>query len=180
MEIYTENLVLRDFRHEDLPEYQKLRDEPKFQRFYSEEDSSKDKSAQLLQQFIDQAEANPRTKFQLAICSRQNELMGSCGIRLESAGNYSIGCELGRRWHGSGAAREAGMAIIDFGFRELHVARIYAETISENKAATRLCEALGMKLEEERGNDKLFKGQSWTTVVYSILQDEWLPSNPMT
>jgi len=167
------NLVLRDFRASDVGEYQKVRDDSKFQRFYSEEDSSLEKSGQLIRAFIDQSHDTPRTKFQFAITLDSGTLIGSCGIRLEGSGTASIGCEVGRHWHGSGAAREAGLAIIEFGFRDLGVTSIYAETISENIAAIRLCRTLGMRQTHVRDNDRSFKGRTWSTAVLELSRSVW-------
>jgi len=166
-------VLLRDFRWDDLSQYQSLRSEPKFQRFYSEEDSAPDKAEELLGMFISQSGEVPRTKYQLAVVSDSGDLMGSCGIRIESPGHASIGCELGRRWHGTGAARYAADALLEFGFLELSVQRIFAETISENKAAIRLCKTVGMRVESERVNDRNFKGREWTTTVLAIRRDDW-------
>jgi [ribosomal protein S5]-alanine N-acetyltransferase len=171
--ISTPTLLLRDFTPADLSAYKDLRNDEKFQRFYSEENASSEKSEFLLNLFIQQASELPRNKFQLAIVSPTGELMGSCGLRLEEAGNASIGCELGRRWHGTGAARQAAQAMIDFGFLELNVQRIYAKTIADNKAAIKLCKSLGMHIEAEHINEHFFKGKSWNTVVLSVLKKEW-------
>ncbi|MFC7421754.1 GNAT family N-acetyltransferase [Iodobacter arcticus] len=172
--ISTPMLLLRDFTSADLNAYKNLRNDEKFQRFYSEEDSLPEKSEFLLNLFIQQAKEQPRSKFQLAIVSHSGELMGSCGIRLEEHGNNaSIGCELGRYWHGTGAAKQAAQAIIDFGFRQLNVQRIYAETIANNKAAIRLCVSLDMHIEAERVSDQFFKGKSWNTVVLVINRKSW-------
>lgn len=174
--IPSNGILLRDFGWDDLPQYQYLRDDPKFQRFYSEADSAPEKTKELLAMFISQSEEIPRKKYQLAVVSSSGELMGSCGIRIQSPGNASIGCELGRRWHGTGAARCAADALLEFGFLELAVERIFAETISENKAAIRLCKTVGMIVESERLNDRNFKGREWTTTVLAIKRDEWQAS----
>jgi [ribosomal protein S5]-alanine N-acetyltransferase len=171
--IPADGIRLRDFRWDDLSQYQSLRSDPKFQRFYSEEDSAPDKAKELLGMFISQIGEVPRTKYQLAVVSRSGDLMGSCGIRIESPGHASIGCELGRRWHGTGAARYAADALLEFGFLELAVQRIFAETISENKAAIRLCKTVGMRVESERVDDRNFKGRDWTTTVLAISREDW-------
>ncbi|WP_092439971.1 GNAT family N-acetyltransferase [Collimonas sp. OK607] len=80
---------------------------------------------------------------------------------------------LGRQWQGAAAAREAGNALIEFGFGELELHRIYAETISENKAAIKLCQAFRMRIESERPDDRFFKCRMWSTTVLAISQNEW-------
>jgi len=95
MHIQTKNLLLRDFSMQDLPLYTALRSHPDFQLYYDDDDVTPEKSAFLLQLFIKQSQGSPRQKFQLAICDKDGVVMGSCGIRLEAAGQASIGFELG-------------------------------------------------------------------------------------
>jgi [ribosomal protein S5]-alanine N-acetyltransferase len=171
--IELDNLILRDFRPADLIQYQRLRNDPKMHRFYSEDDSSEHRASQLLDMFIEQAASVPRTKFQFALES-EGELVGTCGIRLESSGEASIGCEVGRRWQGSGLARKAATAILEFGFSTLCVGQIYAETISDNRAAIRLCNVIGMTVMAERIGDRTFKGRTWNTTVLSMSRETWI------
>jgi RimJ/RimL family protein N-acetyltransferase len=178
--IITTNLVLRDFTASDLPVYQELRANTKVLRFSSETESTPETAAQLLQLFIEQSTAIPRTKFQLAITLKDGTLIGSCGVRMEMPGVASIGCEVGRRWHGSGVAREAGLAMLDFGFRELQLDKVYAETIPENLAAMRLCRTLGLHLTRELPANRTFKGRDWTTAVLELSRGEWLERQPRT
>lgn len=168
MRIETAHLLLRDFVEADIDQYEHLRSHPKFQRFYSEEDSAPTRALELLSLFIEQSRAVPRLKYQLAITLKSGELIGSCGVRIEEPGVASIGCELGREWQGSGFALEAGKAMIDFGFRQLGLQRIFAETLAENLAAVRLCRMLGMMPESERVNDSSFKARDWNTVIMAI------------
>lgn len=166
--LVTPNLILRDFTAQDLPAYRALRMDAKFQRFASEEESTDGKAAELLQLFIDQSRVRPRTKYQLAITLKDATLIGSCGVRTERPGAASFGIEVGRAWHGTGFAREAGAALLCFAFDVLPLREVYAETIPENLAAARLCRALGFALVEERPGTRTFKGRSWSTAVYAL------------
>jgi [ribosomal protein S5]-alanine N-acetyltransferase len=168
MKIKTPNFLLRDFHKNDLESYAHFRQDQKFQRFYDGHDCSPEKSAQLIDMFIEWSQEQPRTKFQLAIVENTGEVIGSFGIRMEAEGEASVGCELARLWQGSGAAREVGVAMLEFAFDTLKLRRIYAETISENKPAIRLCESLGLQRETEREQDQFFKGRHWNTLVLSL------------
>lgn len=170
MQIETPNFLLRDFELGDLESYALFRQDQKFQRFYDEQDCSPEKSAQLIEMFIAWSQEQPRTKFQLAIIADTGEVIGSFGIRIEAEGEASVGCELARLWQGSGAAREVGAAMLAFAFDTLKLRRIYAETISENKPAIKLCESLGLQRETEREQDCFFKGRYWNTLVLSLSQ----------
>lgn len=126
-----------------------IRSNPDFKQYYSEEDSTIEKSDYLLKLFISQANEKPRTCYQLAIENESGRLIGSCGIRIVSIGDKkgSFGSELAREYWGQGLSLMASQTIIDFGFKTLGLHRIYAETISENKAAVTLAKRLGMRVD---------------------------------
>lgn len=171
--IETENLVLRDFVKEDRDAYRALRNDQKFTRFYCEEDVSTDKSDALLELFINQSLEQERTGYQFALVTKSGDLIGSCGIRLEADQQASAGCELGREWQKKGYALEAGNAVLAFGFEQRGVHRIYAETISENRAAIRLCKILGMRHEALFLENRYFQGRWWNTSILAVLARDW-------
>jgi RimJ/RimL family protein N-acetyltransferase len=119
----------------------------------------------LLTLFIAENLAQPRSKYQFAIVTKGGDLIGSCGIRLEADQQASVGCELGREWQKKGYALEAGSAMLAFGFEQQGVHRIYAETISENKAAIRLCKILGMRHEALFLENRYFQNRWGSTCV---------------
>jgi len=164
----TKRLTLRNFTKDDLEFYINLRNDAKFKRFYSESDISQSKSKSLLNMFISDSNEQPRRRYQLAITIGNKELIGSCGVRIEEGKVASVGCELGRKYQTSGYAYEASLEIINFAFDELNISRIYAETVSENKPAIKLCEKLGMKVKSELTNEKYFKGRWWNTLILEM------------
>lgn len=176
MIIETKRLVLRDFKKTDLPDYLKLCADSDFQRFYPQEDATPEKVGQLLEMFIGWANEQPRTMFQLAIeVAATGTLVGSCGVRIASdeQKQATFGCEIARAQWGKGYALEASRAIVDFGFRKLNLHRIYAETISENRAAVALAEKLGMRIEGELRENAWFRDRWWNTVILGVLESEW-------
>ncbi|WP_395826477.1 GNAT family N-acetyltransferase [Collimonas sp.] len=80
------------------------------------EDASPVRSDELLDTLIGQSIYLPRTRFQCAITTKRGELIGACGIPPEARQQASIGCELGRKWLGSGYALEAANTVMHFGF----------------------------------------------------------------
>lgn len=165
----TDNLKLRDFTLADIPKYVEQCQDPKYQRFYDEQDSTAAKSVQLGQLFVEQATESPRTQFNLAIeCKQSGEYLGIAGLRLEPNSQASIGCGLLRSSQGKGISEEAMTAIIGYGFNVLGVKRAYAETLSRNRAAVRLCQKVGMSVESIRANDRFFKGRWWDTTILSM------------
>ena len=98
-------------------------------------------------------------------------------IRTESAEHRqgSIGCSLAIEHWSKGYAAEAMQAAIALGFETLNLHRIYAETISENKAAIALAQRIGMRIEGELKASQQFKDKWWNQTILGILKSEWHP-----
>jgi ribosomal-protein-alanine N-acetyltransferase len=180
--IRTNRLLLRDFRPVDLPAYAKLRAHPGSRRFSPEGDARPDRAGELLRLFIAWSEERPRLRYQLAVVLPPQEVIGSVGVRADPAseGQGSFGCELDPRRWGRGYAREAARAMIGYGFRELGLHRVYAETLEENAGAIRLAEGLGMRREGTLRENRRFGGRWWSTAVLSVLEYEWTDPPPST
>lgn len=178
--IETERLILRDVCEHDEAPYILQTQDTKYQRFYDEDDCSIEKANQLVEMFIKQSKEQPRTKYNLAITHKQSgQFMGVCGLRLEDHRQASIGCGLAREYQVSGYAQEAMQALIDYGFNQLQVHRIYAETIADNRAAILLCTKLGMRVEGTFVEHRYFKNQWWNTVILAMLQPDESLSNQL-
>lgn len=173
--IETDRLVLRDFRLEDFEAFYETSQDPEYKQFYSEKETTRQFWKTIFDSILVSAEAEERLKFQMAICLKSGEIIGTCGVRIEDLENQqaSFGCAVGRPFWGKGLAYEASQRIIDYGFAELPVHRIYAETNSENTRARVLAEHLGMRLEGELRQNRFFRGRWWNTVIYAVLKDEW-------
>ena len=175
MAIRTDRLLLRDFRPEDLPAYAELRAHPCSRRFSAEEDAHPDSVQESFRLFLAWSRERPRLRYQLAIVVPSGEVIGSVGIRVTSETNRqgSFGCELDPRSWGHGYAFEAARAMLEYGFGELGLHRIYADTLEENTAAVNLAEKLGMRREGTLRENRWFGGRWWNTVVLSMLETEW-------
>ncbi len=170
----TERLIIRDMRLEDEASFVALSQDAKYQRFYDESDCEPQKYRDLTKLFIKQASEVPRQSYQLAVESKSSgEFIGTVCLRLEGDRQASMGAGLARSAQGQQFMPEAARALAEYGFCELNVHRIYAETIKENRAAIRLCMSLGMRKEAELVQHRYFKDRWWNTVVLAILKTEW-------
>ncbi|HAS3373714.1 TPA: GNAT family N-acetyltransferase [Vibrio cholerae] len=173
----TEHLILRDMRLSDENAFVAISQDNKYQRFYSESDCDSNKYRQLTKLFVEQIQEVPRKSYQLAIESKlTGEFIGTVCLRLEPDNQASMGCGIERKSQGQGLIEEAVKELANFGFNELGIHRIYAETISKNLAAIKLCKSLGMRQEGYFREHRFFKGQWWDTVVLAILRSEWAPA----
>ena len=92
----------------------------------------------------------------------------------------SLGGSLSLEIHrGHGYGTDAALAILRYGFQELGLYRVEAETAEYNLAARRVLEKAGFR-EEGRRRQKLYRaGRRWDSMVYGLLQSEFAtrPSN---
>lgn len=170
----TPNLLLRDMRAADETAFVTISQDQKYQRFYSEQDCLPEKYQQLTRLFISQASESPRTAYQLAIEHKgSGAMIGTVCLRLEDHQQASMGGGLSRAFQCRNLMQEAATALLDFAFTQLTVHRVYAETISANLGAVRLCQQLGMRQEALLLQNRFFKGQWWDTTILAMLKTEW-------
>jgi RimJ/RimL family protein N-acetyltransferase len=172
--IETKRLLLRNFERGDVMAYCNLTSDLKYQRFYSEEDCSVEKSLGLVDKFVLQSQELDRSKYQMAIVLKDTgEFIGTAGFRIEPDKQASIGCGVGRAYQSAGYAKEAMSALLKYGFEEHDIHRVYADTISENTPAIKLCKMFGMREEARFIENRFFKGRWWNTVIMAMLKTEW-------
>jgi [ribosomal protein S5]-alanine N-acetyltransferase len=176
MVLTTQRLILRDFVAEDWQAVLAYQQDPRYLRYYAWTGRTADEVRAFVQMFLDHQEAEPQTRFQLAVTLKEDRrLIGNCGIRLEAPGAAvaDIGYELAPDCWGQGYASEAARAVVDFGFEQLGLHRIWANCLAENVASARVLERLGMRLEGRLRENDYFKGRWWDTLIYAILAHEW-------
>jgi RimJ/RimL family protein N-acetyltransferase len=89
-------------------------------------------------------------------------------------GSAELGIFIGEpdEW-GKGYGTDAVNALVDFGFGELRLERIWLEVWTENARARRAYEKAGFVYEATLRNDRYEGGRFTSGDVMSILRDEW-------
>lgn len=87
---------------------------------------------------------------------------------------YEIGWVLHPDYQGQGYATEAAQALLEYGFKTLHLHRIIATCQPENPASYRIMEKLGMRC-EAHFRQCIYRGDGlwWDEFFYAILHDEY-------
>ncbi len=64
--------------------------------------------------------------------------------------------------------------MVTFGFQDLKLHRISAHCIVDNTASAHVLEKLGMRREGQLRENEWMKERWWDTLLYGILDREWL------
>ena len=109
-----------------------------------------------------------------AIVIRNSEiLVGAIGLRISKEHRKAeLGYWIGKPFWGRGFATEASQKMIQFGFMELDLNRIYATHFVRNPASRRVLRKIGMDFEGRRRQDILKWGQFEDLDYYALLKDE--------
>ena len=146
--IQTKRLFLRPFFITDAKEVQRLAGDPKVAATLFTFNPQKNGVAE--QWILDQHEHFEKgdwVNFAITgLC--HGSLMGSVGLDIDRENHTSeIMYWLGKIYWGCGYATEAAAAVLQYGFWELQLYRIYARYLSNNIASGRVLQKIGMNYE---------------------------------
>ena len=107
----------------------------------------------------------------------ENKVVGLAGLSYDSYhARAALGYDFARQYWGRGLATEALHAVIRFGFVEMGLNRIEAETIADNFASVRVLEKLGFTCEGVR---KAYSfeddGAYHDDAIYALLRRQYAP-----
>ncbi len=171
-DLRTERLLLRDFRKDDIPDIVRLAGARevaattlRIPHPYTQTDA---------ESFLRMRnEAGFGYSFAITLLP-SGELCGGVGLHPDAVHpRAELGYWIGVPYWGCGYATEAARAVLDFGFRELKLQRIFAHHFAGNQASARVLQKIGMKHEgcSRRHIEKW--GQLLDLENYGILAAEW-------
>lgn len=175
--IRTERLVLRDFRRRDFDDVHAYGSDPEVARFMDWGPNTPDQTLEALARMIEQQSMWPRFDFGLAIeHAATGRVIGSMGLHLRDGPNRTaeIGYCMSRDFWRQGLASEAARALIEAGFRQLKLHRIFATCDVRNAASFGLMEKLGMRREGRFAQDRQIKREWRDTYLYAVLTSDWI------
>lgn len=114
-----------------------------------------------------------------ALVSRSsNQLVGTVGLILEKRFNRAeLGYWIGKPFWGQGFATEASTAVLQYGFNELKLNRIFATHMTRNPASGRVLEKIGMTHEGTLRQHALKWDSYVDLAAYGILHEAWQELN---
>ena len=175
MQLRTERLLLREFVEGDWPAVQEYACDPQVVRFMSWGPNTEDDTRAFVARALAGQREEPRRAYEMAVTLLDDgRLIGGCGLHLGNPANRSamLGYCYARAFWGNGYATEAARALVDFGFRELALHRIWATCDPDNAASARVLEKFGMQREGRLREDTNVRGRWRDSFVYGVLEQE--------
>ena len=169
----TERLLLRPFKLEDVDDVYAYAKDPEWERYlglplpqpYTRRDAEEYIAGRVL------ADWSTVPTFAIVLDST---VIGGIGLRISAAHQMGeLGYALARVHWGKGLMPEAAKAVMEYGFVEHGLAKIYASADLENRRSTRVMEKLGMTREGILRSHSAKRGERRDDVVYGILREEW-------
>jgi RimJ/RimL family protein N-acetyltransferase len=179
--IQTKRLMLRDFEKEDWRSVHDYASDPEVVRYMDFGPNTEQESKDFVQRHLAQQKEQPRNNFTLAIVLKaENVLIGGCGIYVSNPNNREgyIGYVLNRNFWRRSYATETALGLTEFGFNQLKLHRIFATCDAENLASAHVLKKIGMQQEAHFRENGWVKGKWRDSLLYAILDHEWIESRP--
>jgi ribosomal-protein-alanine N-acetyltransferase len=173
--LVTERLRLRQIKPSDAEALFAIHSDVAWMRWYGVDPiTERSHAGQLAEMFASWFAAG--TGFRWGLERKQDgRLLGTCGLFRwnKSWHNCVVGYEIARDCHGHGYMREALVAVLNYGFNEMRLHRVQAETHPDNAASIGLATRLGFRLEGLHREQAFWSGGFHDLNCYSLLEPEW-------
>ncbi|HET9741516.1 MAG TPA: GNAT family protein [Terriglobales bacterium] len=170
----TKRLLLRPFRREDFPQFIPLigarevaATTLRIPHPYTEADAEA-----FLNYVEDSRQSGSAVRF--ILFEENGSLCGGMGLHISRDHNHAeIGYWIGVPFWGKGYATEGATAVVEYGFEQLKLNRIFAGHYSNNPASGSILRKLGMKYEGTNREHIRKWGEYLDVEMYAILASEW-------
>lgn len=161
---------LRIHTMDDLDWFHALFNDPDVIRFLDRAPVSREVSAQLLADVVEENQRINRQRYFFTISSIATQnVVGAAGFTLRQREDQKLSADMGwylfKDWWGKGFASEAAGLMLDYAFQNLEICEITAGCQKENFASERVMRSCGMQLIAEKHPDR---------VQYRINKAQWM------
>ncbi|MGK4582379.1 GNAT family N-acetyltransferase [Kitasatospora sp. HPMI-4] len=175
-------LALREFHHtpRDVDALYAVFGDPEAARYLAFEPGDHDMCADQIELYIEQAEADPRTDYRLAVTVLADDEPGYAtpiGTAVLSLGDHrsaTLGYALRRDSWGQGYASEITALLCEFAFGTLGLHRLAARVDPENAASVRVLTKAGFQPEGRLRHDLRLRGTWYDSLLFALLEHEWV------
>jgi aminoglycoside 6'-N-acetyltransferase len=173
--IRTERLELRLMTADDVDSVHAWMSDPEVVEYMLYEPRTREVVAEKVDEYSKATHLEKPDDYVQPAIVLDGVVIGSIYFKIESVDDLTaeIGWALRREFQGAGYAFEAASAMVQLGFDDLGLHRIFAELDPRNAASVALCKRLGMREEALFIENMMFKGDWADTGIYAILDREW-------
>lgn len=176
MQLNNNKLLLREFTLEDWEDVHEYASMPEVSIYQTWGPNSPEQSKTFVKEIIASLEENPRKRFALAVVLKESGKVigtGELNIRSEANKNGEISYIINPKYQGQGIGTEVALLLLDFGFTELNLHRIFGTCHPKNLASDKILKKIGMKYEGRIRENMLIRNGWRDSNLYSILENEW-------
>jgi len=136
---------------------------------------SREESEKFLRDSLQESPSEPwRSVVRAVSDSALGDLIGLCGVVvLRGAQEGEIWYLVSPKWWRKGIATEAVKKLLDLGFGELGLHRMWATCLPENPASAHVLEKAGMRREGFLVKNLKIHGEWKSSYLYAMIEEEW-------
>ena len=169
--IRTERLLLRPFSFKDVEDVLAYASEPEFSRFLPLPDPYTIRDAE---EFVARNVLRNRNEALSFAIECQGAVIGAVDLNIETPISVaSLHYGLARPHWNQGLMTEAAAAVVDWGFQEFELEKVYLWADVENVGSWRVMEKIGMTREGTLRSQGVNRGIRQDYHYYGILRREW-------
>nr|WP_144924768.1 GNAT family protein [Paenibacillus bovis] len=167
-------LLLREFTESDWIDLHLYASQEIVCQFQPWGPNTESDSKDFVHQVIQDSAKEPRTRFALAIVYNESMIgTGELNIRDETNKVGEVAYVVHPDFWGKGIATEVATLLIDFGFKQINLHRIFATCDPRNIGSSKVLEKVGMTKEGRIREDMLIRDGWRDSLLYSVLEHEW-------
>lgn len=174
IQLSTERIVLREFVKEDWIHVHRYAAQEIVCHYQPWGPNSEEESQAFVEEVLKAADQSPRCRYAFAVILN-GEMVGTGELNIEDTVNRvgEISYIVNPNFWGRGIASEVARLLIDYGFKEHQLHRIYATCDTRNIASAKVLEKVGMTKEGRMREDLLLRDGWRDSYLYSVLEHEW-------
>ena len=157
MLLETNRLIIECFKTSDVSDWAEIESDAAVRHFVDGKTLSFDEARRYVEMNIQQYKKIGYGRYAVRL-KENRKLIGMCGFLNEPYG-IDFGYRYSKDSWGKGLGFEAGKAVLEYGFSELGLEKVFGLTAEQNYGSIRILEKLGFKFQEKFlfNNTKAFK-----------------------
>jgi RimJ/RimL family protein N-acetyltransferase len=153
----TKRLLFRRLEMGDLDDLFALYQDAEIRRYFPEGTLTYAETKEELEWFLNGHPRHPELGLWATIHKETGQFIGRCGLLpwvIDQRPEVEVAYMLAKEYWGQGLGTEAARGILEYGFQQLHLARLICLIDKDNQASIKVALNIGMTFEREGQDDK--------------------------